>query len=65
MAVEDQPIIAALMLDAENRLRFTRILPGVGALTAKTHVDTLMDERTWIVEMRWSADSLDVSARAA
>jgi hypothetical protein len=65
MAVEDQPVIAALILDAKSRLRFTRIVPGVGAMTAKTHVDKLMDERTWIVEMRWSEDEIEVSARAA
>ena len=24
----------------------------------------LMDERTWIVEMRWTAETVEVSARA-
>jgi hypothetical protein len=65
MSVEDQPVRAHLILDAEHSLRFYRTAPGLPMLTAKTQVDALMEERSWVVELRWSEESVEVSARAA
>ena len=60
MGCHDRAVHASLVLDGEKRLRFSR----AGA-TVKADAAHLLEDRTWCVELRWSAERLEVSVRPA
>jgi hypothetical protein len=65
MGCHDRPVLASLVLDNAGRLRFSRTERGFGTVKARADVSSLLDERTWRVELSWTSDGASVAATAA
>jgi hypothetical protein len=65
MACHDRPVLASLVLDNAGRLRFSRTERGIGTVQARADVSSLLDERTWRVELSWTPEGATVSVSAS
>jgi len=62
MGCHDRRVLASLVLDNAGRLRFNRTEPGIGTVTARADVSSLLEQRTWRVEISWSPEGASVKA---